>query len=299
MRPVTIVTRVERRAPTPTPVPGKYVPALPVIPLPPGQYIRVLWDHQATTESPRLIRVGMPGVLSLTGVNQFNPLDRPWQEGWFAQIAHARSGYKSFSLSQFPTATQKELKSRWSSLIKDSRAFTNDGPEHNDYRDYINDSNKGDPDPKQEPLTCAGNVHRLITTETVKVAGQDCYAVYALNGTAACPDVSVVNALTYPYVIPRATNCAADKSQGRPWKVITLPDGTWRVDPFPQFAPYPTPLYLRVSGKEAEKLDRETKLKYAGTFTEGGIQWAIGYIRKTRAEIYTAPYVPNPYNPPQ
>lgn len=275
------------------------------IPVPPGTFSYILHDYEA---NDGLVRIGMPEVLSMY-LNKYTELTSDWQWFWFKQMVHAYTGYAHWDLAELSKTELVSLKAKWRSLTKKSEAFTNfKGTDI--FRDYVSPNNLSGL-PGQEPLVCCGNIVKILGP-SVRLTGAPFIPVETLDGTKPPPDISKVNRLTRPDLIPLATNVAAIKpldSEGRPvrdsskWRLDFLSDGTWRVNPFPQLAPRYTPFPLRTNGREAEaqeSLFRSNGISApAGTYSKDGINYAVNYIRANRLEPLTAQTVPNPFNPEQ
>jgi hypothetical protein len=266
------------------------------IPLPSGDLMQVMHDYRA---DDGLIRIGMPSVLSMY-LNQYTQLTEAWQWFWFRHLLHAYTDYAHWDSARLSPAELDMLKARWRSLTKHSEAFTNfKGTDL--FHDYIS-PNKLPGLPGQEPLTCTGNIHKVLG-DKIRFAGEMYTPIETLDGTQPPPSITLINRLTRPDLIPCATNVAADKSNRTAWTVVSLADGTWRVDPFPQLSPKPTPFVLRTNGKEADDLKARLRDKDipapAGTYIRDGIHYAVNYIRSNRLQSFAGTVVPNPYNPPQ
>lgn len=258
------------------------------IPLPSGTFKQIKHDYQA---KDGLQRIGMPEVLSMS-LNQYSDLTQAWQEFWFAQMVHAYTKYKHWDKTKLSKTELDSLKAKWRSLTKQSEAFTNFRGT-NFYHDYISPNTKTGL-PGVEPLTCGGNIVKIIGS-AVRIAGKMVVPIETLDGNRPPPNIALVNRLTRPDLIPCATNAAADKSNPKEWKPIVLPDGTYRVDNFPQLSP--TPFLLVTNGKASERLKRDTPIRPAGTYTSSGIPIAINYILVSRLMDIQGIVVPRWTNP--
>ena len=252
-----------------------YVPKSASVSLPPGKFARILQDDEA---KDGLQRIGMPAVFPLH-LARYCSLTESWQRYWFALLIHAYTGWTHYDPARLTRTELEQLRGKWRSLTKSSEAFTN-FKGTNEYRDYITPNNLPGL-PGQEPLTCCGNVVKVLG-EPVRLAGEWKTPIETLRGDVPPPPIEKINYLTAPHLIFLATNVAADKSAGAGrWKPIVLPDGRYRVDPFPQLPNVPVP--LRTHGREAE------------TYQRDGMSCAVNYIKTSRLEAVTvlaSPYVP-------
>jgi|SRR5688572_21060541 len=229
------------------------------------KYIRVKHDFEAKDDR---WRIGMPAVFPLY-FSKYCDLTKEWQEFWFAQLIYEYTGRVHWDKSILSKVELEMLKGKWRSLTKSSEAFTNFRGTNNN-KDYIT-PNYIIGMAGQEPLICTGAVVKVLGPEK-RLSGEYKTPIETLDGNRPPPDVSKVNRLKTPHLIFAATNNPADKTDPKNWKRIQLPDGRYRVDPFPHLATFKkdTPVPLRTNGKETE------------TYSRDGVHYAINFIRTSR-----------------
>jgi hypothetical protein len=256
--------------------------------LPTGTFMQVIHDQYATDG---LLRIGMPSVLSMY-LNKYTELNSAWQWFWFRQMIHSFTNYAHWDENKLTPTELNLLKAEWRSLTKHSEAFTNfKGTDI--FHDYIT-PNQISGTPGQEPLVCTGNIYKILGIRA-RLAGDWWIPVETLDGTKAPPPIEKINRLTRPDLIFCATNSPADKSDPKNWKPIILPDGRFRVDPFPQLAPKDTPVPLRTNGNEANSMKDIAEV--FGTYNKDGVDYAVNYIRENRLKFFDGTKVPTPYIP--
>lgn len=249
------------------------------IPLPPGRIERIKHDHEAKDGKQR---IGYPEVYPLR-LSQYCDLTEAWQWFWFRQLVHSYTNFVHWDERRLSPAELKMLKGKWKSLTKSSEAFTNFRGT-NENADYINGVGQGMAG--QEPLTCCGNIVKALGSSGAFTR------IETLDGNRPPPPIDKVNRLLAPHVIFGATNVAAWKDDRNNRFPFLLPDGSYRVDPFPQLAPRDTLVPLRTNGKEAV------------TYQRNGVWWAENFILSSRLVPVTpttgqaGAVVPSPYNPP-
>lgn len=248
------------------------------IPLPPGNIQQIKQDYEA---KDGLQRVGYPGVYPLY-LSQYCDLTEDWQWFWFRQLIHSFTGFAHWDEDRLSRAVLDMLKGKWKSLTKATEAFTNFRGTNNN-RDHIN-NNGLDGVAGQEPLDCCGNIIKVLSGP-YRLGGKTLMKVETLDGNRPPPPIEKINRLTAPHVIKCATNVAAWKDARNNRFPFVLPDGSYRVDPFPQLAPRDTLFSLRTNGKEAV------------TYQRDGVWYAENYITASRLKPVTGAVVPSPYHP--
>jgi hypothetical protein len=214
---------------------------------------RILHDYEWTTDHlPRSLssqfsltdKQGFPEMVQ-TLTDSFNPLNPEWQRYFY-------SLFKLFSRGAFSETT---LKAKWASYMWSGRAFTNNfGSDR--YRDVINKTHLDMPYMKMEELACGGNVVEYLGDEIVRANkyGEKVpwLKVRTLDINNKPPTLEQYTRQSHPELIHIATNAS----------IIKLPDGTWRVDPFPQLGGLDTPYpfqsrggYTYIEKKKLIKLD--------------------------------------------
>ena len=109
----------------------------------------------------------------------------------------------------------------------------------------------------------------------MRLAGVMKTPIETLDGSKPPPSIEKVNRLTTPALIFCATNVSP----------VVLPDGRYRVDPFPQLAPRDTLVCLRTHGKETK------------TYMRDGVNYAVNYIISSRLKMVSGIGLPSPYVP--
>jgi len=146
---------------------------------------------------------------------------------WFCQMMYCAFGHADPTMLRADEL--EKLKWSWRGITDGSRAFTNkhgtnydpEGDGSNG-KDYISDERTDTGEmPKQERLTCGGNIVE-ITGELTRVGGKRCYPVRTLDYTKPLPSVEEVNYFTHPELIHVATISTPNR----------LRNGTWKVEPF-------------------------------------------------------------------
>jgi hypothetical protein len=147
----------------------------------------------------------------------YERMTEPWQRFWFELL-------KRFDNN---TLSEAALKNRWAGLTNDGKAFTNQHGSST-HRDYINQANMDAEDMGQENVTTCGNVV-LAAGEPVQKMGQIYLPVKCIDRYSPPPPVDDV--MDKPWFIHRATVCLPYKVDPKP--TPTAPNGTFRVNPFP------------------------------------------------------------------
>lgn len=241
------------------------------IPLPAGTMHQVLHDHEANDGKQRY---GMPEVWPLY-LARYCDLTEEWQRFWFKQLIHSYTGFTHWDEKKLTKAELDWLKGKWAGITKSSEAFTNfKGTDQ--CHDFIRGMNTSAELPGQEPLTCCGNIVKVMGGP-VRMGGKTLIKIETLDGNKPPPAIEKINRLTAPHVIFCATNVSR----------IIFPDGKRRIDPFPQLAPHDVLVPLRTNGKEAE------------TYVRDGVNYATNYILASRLKALPkgSTMVPRPYYP--
>jgi hypothetical protein len=151
----------------------------------------------------------------------------------------------------------------WLWLTKGTEMVTNrHGPETHWEVVTGRDKNEGKEYIAHDGLLAGGNIIR-ITGEKIRKGGQVLYPFESLDGSRPPPDINEVNLETRPDLFHRATICHFEQ----------LPDGTFKVDPFPQL----------------EKYNAHTVILNIST--------AQNYVPANRILFLDGYQTPSPYNP--
>lgn len=252
------------------------------IPLPAGNFARVLHDDEATDGRQR---IGMPETQPLYYVD-FSPMTEQWQWFWFRQMIYLFTNFVHWDEKRLPKAELDRLKAEWRSLTHGKKAFNNnhgtneaqaDGSDGG--IDYISGRHNAGRQAKQASLITCGNVVRVLGSRTAKGV-----PIETLDGLKPPPPIEKVNRLTTPWLIFAATNVPADKSDPKNWKPIYTASGRIRVDPFPNLAPKDTPVPLLSNSN-----------KTGGRYTRDGISLVVNWIKSDRLTPITDGFLPSPY----
>lgn len=194
----------------------------PPKPVEPTLYV-LLHDFECDDGShpPYLPRVygmdkGFPETEKCLNSN-FERMTEPWQWFWFELL-------KRFDHSNLPETT---LKRRWANLTHGNKAFTNKHGSDT-HRDYINQTNMEAEDMGHENVTTCGNVVMAAGTP-VKTMERLYLPVKCIDRNQPPPPIEEV--INQPWFIHRATVCLPYQVDSTP--LPTAPNGTFRVNPFP------------------------------------------------------------------
>src|SRR3990167_6819824 len=236
------------------------------IPLPAGEFARVLHDDEAMDDKGQRIRA--PEVWPLYEVS-YTPLTEAWQWFWFRQLIHSYTGFRHWDETLLTQAELDTLKGKWRSLTKGTEAFTNNhGTET--YRDYISNRNLGAGLPSQGAITCCGNVVKIVGGATAKGT-----PIWTLDGTKPPPPIERVNRLTTPWLIFCAVNIPGYVENRVEYPLYVTVNGVRRVkaDPFPQ---------LETFGRDTLVQLRSNGNKTGITYQRDGINYAVNFIKSSR-----------------
>jgi hypothetical protein len=230
-----------------------------------SKYIRVKHDYEARDDR---WRIGMPAVFPLY-YSKYCSLTEEWQWFWFRQLVYCYTNFYHWDENRLSKTELDILKGKWRSLTKSIEEFTN-FKGTNENKDYITPNHLSGI-AGQEPLICTGAIVKILGAAK-RLSGEYKTPIETLDGTKSPPDISKVNRKKTPHLIFAATNNPADKSNPKDWKAIRLPDGRYRVDPFPQLQSFgkDTPVPLRTDGRETE------------TYSKDNVHYAVNYIRTSR-----------------
>ena len=247
------------------------------IPLPAGEFAQVLHDDEAMDDKQRL---GMPEVYPLA-LSQPCIMTEAWQRYQYRLLMQGYRG--TWDETKLTAAEVVTVKTAFKKVYKQSIAFCNFAGFDN-AANYIAGTNLNLAPPKQEPLTCCGNVVKVLGPSERR-AGVWVTPIETLRGDVPPPDIARINRLTHPWLVFAATNVAAFKPSPNPdtWQHIIV-EGRWKVDPFPQLGGRDVLVPLRTNGREAD------------TYQRDGVWYAANYIRSSRLVPVTGS-VPSPYVP--
>lgn len=158
----------------------------------------------------------------------FVPMSKEWQFFNLDILSIARYG-KLYALL---TPLRKEIMRKvFAGTVVGYRAFTNSHGPNNGYTDYVNNIDGEHGPLQQETINTGGNVVELLGDKERK-GGKDVYKIRILDGTKPPPDPLLVNHITTPWLVVKATNSQRRKiMDGNRWT------GRWEEDivqPFPQ-----------------------------------------------------------------
>lgn len=174
----------------------------------------VLWDHQLARYAfrPRDLQHPVPMTCPLRSGAALK-VTPAWQEYWRWLLRLCN-----------PDMTIDEFDTRWDSLIATDRAFTNGtSPAEGNFRIH--------------PITCGGATHEMVTGEPEG----DYVSIYTLrweDGPPPLPDKPEQIDMTRHFFATTASN-------------VKLPDGSYRVNGFPQFENCIVPL---ISPERTDKI---------------------------------------------
>jgi len=163
------------------------------------------------------------------GVANKEPLREPWQRLAFAMFV----AYAPKVLREEPGLIT--LKEKWADFMHDKKFITN-GFGSETCHDYINGTNEGREDMKQETLTTCGNIV-ILTGSKRNIGGKPFAGVLMLDRSFDPPDADTL--LYHPAhkaFVHKATNSTVYKgSEGNFPRHAIAPKGTFKVDQFPHF----------------------------------------------------------------
>jgi hypothetical protein len=205
----------------------------------------------------------VPETVTTFRKDKFVPLTPEWQWYWYRNLIYCAFGH--FDETKLDRKETRDMHAAWLWLTKGSEMVTNrHGPET--HREVITgqDRNEASEFIAHDGLLAGGNIIK-VTGDVLRKGGQVLYPFESLDGRQPAPDISEVNLVTRPDLFHRATIAHFEQ----------LPDGTFRVDPFPQLEPYNAhTVILNISNGQ-------------------------NYVPANRIRFLDEYGVPNPYNPPR
>lgn len=209
---------------------------------------RSLFRFRWWFETGRYADTNRPMVLRLEEIH-FYELTEAWQWFWFDALMFSK--YRMTDRRKLTCAQFDYISSAFCGVTHPARAFTNG---HFSGTNYVTGEYNPEGDCSAATIVCGGNVfsgRKVYYTKTLSLLSRVLPAMRAvpegwylevetLDASQPPPSIADCNPLSHPWFFFEAT-VATNKS---------LPDGTLRVEPFPQLDYDPNaPVYIPVASK--------------------------------------------------